>query len=207
MLKIGICIHNLQKYEEMYSLVIQWATRQGVHIDLRKIGEVEQLESIQLDILLTDEKSTERKKWSIAVIYIMEQSAKEDIYGRLSRTYKELLSDEKSYVYYQRPRYMKESLENIIYFTSNKRKVIMHCTDGCYEFYDKLNMVEEEVCRKDKFFIRTHQSHLINCRYISQYKAKEVILKNGEILTISKNRKKSAKEKLKCLSKKQIQKF
>lgn len=200
MFKIGICIQNLQRYEEIYFWVMQWATRQSVHADIRKIEEMEELSLSDYDILLTDKKTKDRKKKSDVIIFITKQTLKEDVYERLSRTYKEYLSDEKSYVYYQRPRYLKESLENIIYFTSDKRKIVMHCINGCYEFYDKLNIVEEEVCRKNKFFVRTHQSHLINSKYISKYMSKEVVLTNGEILTISKKRKKKAKEKLSNLS-------
>lgn len=198
MFRIGICIERIQKKEAVTILVRRWVIRQNARIDVRQLeGNFEQKETV-IDLLIYDEEY--KREGTQRGIFVPDMIEKEELYRDLSREYRQYLSDENSYVYYQRPRYVKTELRNIIYFTSYKRKIIMHCIDGNYEFYAQLNQVEQEVCSKNKDFIRAHQSHLINKEYISKYTPREVILKNGEILTISKNRKKSARRSFYCLS-------
>lgn len=206
MFKIGICIFDKQKTEEMYVWIMKWSLRQAQRVKVVKYKNYQQIKFSRMQIILLDEAMKDDSITHDHVIYISKDIDKDNLYERLSRAYREYLSDEKSYVYYNRPRYIKQSLKNVIYFTSNKRKVIMHCVDGEHEFYGSLDMVEEEIRQKKETFIRTHQSHLINRDYIRQYTVREAILKNGEILTISKTRKKNAKIKFYNLSPNEIYK-
>lgn len=196
MFTIGICIYNTVRKEEIYIWVMRWATRHSKRIAVKKYERMQEALQAQDNILLVDEENGDCKRDRNNVLAISSTMQKNDVQEHLSRSHRSFLSDEESYVYYQRPKYKKEMLSNILYFTSDRRKIIMHCLDGNHEFYDTLNQVEEEVCSKNNSFIRTHQSHLINRKYISQYNTREIILKSGEILTISKNRKRSTKKKL-----------
>ena len=61
----------------------------------------------------------------------------------------------------------KISVKDIVYFESNNRIVYIHLKDGTNEyFYGKLNNVEKELAASRKYFLRIHQSFLVNYDYI-----------------------------------------
>ena len=78
------------------------------------------------------------------------------------------------------------SLNDILYFESNKRVLVAHTKNDEYSFYGKLDEVEKELNGKD--FIRTHQSYYVNARKIKSVEKDSVQLQNGEILPVSKSR-------------------
>ena len=53
-------------------------------------------------------------------------------------------------------------------------------------FYEKLDNVENEL--KEKDFIRTHQSYLVNAQKIKSVSKDSVLLINGFILPVSKSK-------------------
>ncbi len=61
----------------------------------------------------------------------------------------------------------KRSVKDIVYFESNNRIVYIHLKDGTNEyFYGKLNNVEKELAASRQYFLRIHQSFLVNYDYI-----------------------------------------
>lgn len=78
--------------------------------------------------------------------------------------------------------------EDIIYFESSRRRVNLITKQGTYQFYDRLDIVEDNVRSKNVGFIRIHKSYLVNSVYIQLYEYSKVILMNGEIIPISENR-------------------
>lgn len=82
---------------------------------------------------------------------------------------------------------MKVSCKDILYFESDKRKVIVHTIQHSYEYYDKLNVIEEKL--KNQRFIRIHKAYLVNIDNIEAFQYERVALTDGTILSISeKNR-------------------
>ena len=77
-------------------------------------------------------------------------------------------------------------LNDIFYFESNKRVLIVHTKNDEYSFYGKLDQVEKELDGKD--FIRTHQSYFVNARKIKSVSKDSAELLNGEILPVSKSK-------------------
>jgi DNA-binding LytR/AlgR family response regulator len=77
-------------------------------------------------------------------------------------------------------------LNDILYFESNKRVLIVHTKNDEYSFYGKLDQVEKELDGKD--FIRTHQSYFVNARKIKSVSKDSAELQNGEILPVSKSK-------------------
>ena len=77
-------------------------------------------------------------------------------------------------------------LNDIFYFESNKRVLIVHTKNDEYSFYGKLDQVEKELEGKD--FIRTHQSYFVNARKIKSVSKDSAELLNGEILPVSKSK-------------------
>lgn len=76
---------------------------------------------------------------------------------------------------------------DILYFESSGRKVILHTLQHTYEFYDKLNHVEESL--KEFHFARIHKAYLVNIDNVESFQYERLSLTDGTILSISeKNR-------------------
>lgn len=82
------------------------------------------------------------------------------------------------------------NLREVMYFVSERRTVrILLATGKEYRLYDKLDDVEKMVkCYKNPF-VRIHQSYLVNGLQIENYYRRGVMLRNKEILPISRSRK------------------
>ena len=84
-------------------------------------------------------------------------------------------------------------VRDILYFESDKRKIIIHCAgEREYSFYGKLDSVEETLKKHD--FVRCHQSFLINALKISSLRQGEVTLTDGSAVPVSKHRAKETNE-------------
>lgn len=69
-------------------------------------------------------------------------------------------------------------LDNIIYFESDNREVIIHLVDRSDNFYEKLLNIEKNL--KDKGFYRIHKSFVINSKYITKIN-KDLVVLNDEV--------------------------
>ena len=77
----------------------------------------------------------------------------------------------------------------IIYFESIGRKVKVVCDDKMvYEYYESMDDVFNKV--KSNGFMMIHKAFIVNYRYVHKFSANDVVMSNGEVLPISKHRKK-----------------
>lgn len=83
--------------------------------------------------------------------------------------------------------------EKIIYFRSEKHKVVIVTMENEIEYYGKLKDILKYV---PAYFLAIHKSYLVNSNYITRYSFKSVELKNGTFLSISKAYQKEVREKL-----------
>lgn len=227
MFNIGICMENQTEREKLYSKIRKWIEKRKSAFTVFQYANGKEILNSEsglpdclfvMDViakkesgLLSDIRS---KKGKMLLIHIGQKSGydnglfwdelpdmenKELLFEILGRAFCNYLSDEESFVFYSRPQYIRQPLQNIMYFLSDRRKIIMNCTNGSYEFYQKLDSIETEVLDKKQQFVRMHQSYLVNTDYIKKYSDKEVFLKNGEILTISQARKRYTKSILRSL--------
>jgi len=86
--------------------------------------------------------------------------------------------------------FYKESLEDIIYFESNRRIINIITVHGNFKFYGKLNEVQERVATAKTTFLRIHQSYLVNYKYINRLSYDFVEMRNGVRLSISEEKQK-----------------
>lgn len=80
-------------------------------------------------------------------------------------------------------------LHDVLYFYSDRRKVILVTKKGDYPFYDKLDHVEKKLAKR---FIRIHQRFLINPEYVDCLKADSVLLDGQELPCSRKYREQTA---------------
>lgn len=94
----------------------------------------------------------------------------------------------------------KVPVKDIVYFESNNRIVNVHYKDGTYEyFYGKLNNVEKELAASRQYFLRIHQSFLVNYDYVKKMNFFNMTISfmNKELdLKISEDRQKDVRQQL-----------
>lgn len=87
------------------------------------------------------------------------------------------------------------SYKEILYFESKLRKVRIWKIDGKYEeIYGKLNELEKKVKKEGQYFLRIHQSYLINHAFIKEITFSTATMLNDEKLPISEDRRKIIRE-------------
>lgn len=77
-------------------------------------------------------------------------------------------------------------LDDIYYFEIRGRKIDIHTTDGILTYYEQIGILEKQL--RDKGFFRCHKSYLVNLKYVDTYNRQEIILDNGDKITIAKRR-------------------
>lgn len=83
-------------------------------------------------------------------------------------------------------------ISQMVYLESSGWKVLVHTKDKDYKIVGKLS--EEEARLHGYYFIRIHQSYLVNMKYIKQFRSEEVILwHKDQALPVSRKYKDSAR--------------
>ena len=73
--------------------------------------------------------------------------------------------------------------QEIMYFESRLRKLMLHTTGETYSFYGKLNAIEKDL--NPLLFVRAHASYLVNMEYIRSIRDTEILLQSGEHIPMS----------------------
>ena len=81
-------------------------------------------------------------------------------------------------------------IEDIIYFRSDKRITYIVTKNGEEKCYEKLNDIEKKLNDYNVIFYRTHQSFLVNPKYVMVYMYDSMTLSNGSAISISIKRRK-----------------
>lgn len=77
-------------------------------------------------------------------------------------------------------------LDEIVYFESQLRVLVIKTTEREYRFYGKLAAVEKALI--DSRFVRCHQSYIVNMSYITQIDNKNIVTTTGEKINISRSK-------------------
>lgn len=81
------------------------------------------------------------------------------------------------------------AVKEIRYIESDKRRLILNTEKGKYGFYGVMNEFEAELARTgEQFFVRCHQSYLLNMHYIFEKRTTLFVLTTGEKIPISRSR-------------------
>ena len=89
--------------------------------------------------------------------------------------------------------YFKVLYKDILYFSSQNKKVHLVLKDGQKEFNGKLKEIAKKIPGN---FIQIHQSYLINFDYIEECSYESVKMKNGDTIPISQPYRKSVRTQL-----------
>lgn len=94
---------------------------------------------------------------------------------------------------YKRVNY-KVPVRDILYFESNRRKILIVTQKDIYELYGKLNEIESSLESCKISFLRVHQSFLVNYKHVDGLAYNFVIMDNGKKISISEDRRKVISE-------------
>jgi len=83
-------------------------------------------------------------------------------------------------------------VNEITYFESDNKKILVHTLTGTFEFYGKLSQVEQQLDAQN--FVWIHKSYLVNYIYIREAKYEEVTMSSGLRLPISQTFRKSVRD-------------
>lgn len=87
--------------------------------------------------------------------------------------------------------------KDIVYFSSDAKKIVLHMQNEEDYFYGKLL----KLVLPTEDFVCIHKSYIVNRHYVMQFKFDSVVLHNAEILPISRAYRKEVREKLKMWQK------
>ena len=86
---------------------------------------------------------------------------------------------------------IKVPYRDILYFESSGRKVFLMGTKNNYTFYGNIKDLEEVL---PKFFIHPNRSYFVNYEFVTCFKFEELIMTDGSIIPISRNKRKEIRE-------------
>lgn len=72
---------------------------------------------------------------------------------------------------------------DILYFESQKRKIILHCREECQTVYGKLDEIQKQM---PEYFLRCHKSYLVNMDAARQVGPYWLKLEDGRAIPVSK---------------------
>ena len=79
----------------------------------------------------------------------------------------------------------KIDLKNVFYFSSMRPRIIVKMIDETLEYRGRLDTVEKEISALTGCFVRVNKSFLVNKKYIMSFSHKDVIMINGEQISLS----------------------
>ena len=86
------------------------------------------------------------------------------------------------------------SASQILYLQSNRKKLIVVTVNGSMEIYDKLDDVLQT--ESGSHLLRIHRCYAVNPEHIAQFSFEEIVMDNGERLSISRSLRQSVRERL-----------
>lgn len=102
-------------------------------------------------------------------------------------------ANSKCYTFHNKNSTYRIPYNDIIFFESRGRKVILHTIRTTYEVYEKLDDIEAVAPMN---FFRIHKSYLINASYVMRWQFDNVVLTNNIELSISRAYRKTVRTKI-----------
>jgi DNA-binding LytR/AlgR family response regulator len=115
--------------------------------------------------------------------FIIKPLTQDNIYTVLERTFKLLNRNDDYFTYSLKGDIGRVKINDIVYFSSNGRKICVHTINENIEFYGKLDEVMTKVDMN--FFWRIHKSCLINYFQSKKFEYTQVMMNDGSKLSIS----------------------
>jgi Response regulator of the LytR/AlgR family len=110
--------------------------------------------------------------------------------------YDKMRADKNYFEYKYRRKLCRVIFNDILFFESSGRYIIIHTKEEETKMIGTLNTIECQISTSKAAFCRVHQSYLVNEKYIKNIERTSLLLFNGTRLPISKRRYQLLKERL-----------
>lgn len=77
------------------------------------------------------------------------------------------------------------NLKEIVYFVSQSPYINIKCIDDQIKLRGKMDSIERKLGKISNEFVRTSKSYLVNTAFIKSYTSKEIILSDGEKISLT----------------------
>lgn len=179
-------INKGKKYDIIY-MDIEMEKQNGVDAakDIRKIDR-----NVFI-IYVTSHESFAKEVFEVSAFRFITKPIDESIFEKYFLAAKKEILEKPFYFQYQYNKIThRVPIDEIIYFQSDKRITYIITSLENKKCYVKLNDIEKRLIAANIYFYRTHQSFLVNPRFVITYQYDTIELIDGTILTISENRRK-----------------
>lgn len=189
-------INRGKRYDIIY-LDIEMIKQNGVDA----AREIRKRDQKVLIIYVTSHESFAKEVFEVSAFRFITKPIDKKLFSKYFEDAKKAIIGEPKYFQYK---YNKVSyrlpINEIMYFQSDKRITYIVKRNGSEKCYSKLNDIEKRLNECSIFFYRTHQSFLVNPKFVVTYMYDSIQLSDGTILTVSENRRKNV-NKLFCILK------
>lgn len=126
--------------------------------------------------------------------FLVKPITKRDVVSNLKKAM-DLLIQSREYLRFQNGNKLyRIEYGDIVYFSTEKRKIQIYTVNGFYDFYGKLHEIQKKVPSN---FIRIHKSYLVNDVYIKKWEYGSVSVGDKDMIPISPSYRKAVREILK----------
>jgi DNA-binding LytR/AlgR family response regulator len=147
-----------------------------------------------LIIFLTSLEAYAREGYEVkAFRYLLKDQTDKDLGKVMDACRRELGTEEYFTFSYERRSYRIRK-RDILYFESRKRVIILFTSKEEYQFYQKLDVLEEQLSGNG--FFRCHRSFLVQERYVKSWKEHALWLEDGREIPISRTYEKDVNRRL-----------
>lgn len=126
--------------------------------------------------------------------FLIKPITKEQLKEVFGRSLKQKRNKAAYFEYHKGSTYVRVPLNDVVYFMSMDKKIIIATKQGQEEFYGKLKDIAKQL---PKYFITIHQSYIVNQDFILEYSYEMVKMIDGEELNISKPYRKEVRNRIK----------
>ena len=193
--------------ESLVKAVKENACFDAVFLDIEMSGEngitaakeIRKYDKNVLIIYVTSHESHMKESFSVRPFQFLVKPVSVEQFGLCFQEMRDEISSGDFYFSYSyRKVSYKIPIQEILWFESDKRKALIITEKETCVVYRKLNEIEDSLKDCKISFLRIHQSFLVNYRHISKMAYDSVEMDNGQILSISEDRRKVISEQY-CL--------
>lgn len=189
--------------ESLVNAVIDGASFDMIYLDIEMENEdgisaakkIRMYDKTVLIIYVTSHETYMKESFSVRPFQFLIKPVCPAQMEECFRTAYEDISSSDSYFRYKYQRMnRKVVIRDILYFESNRRKIRVITEKEVFEFYGKLNEIEERLKAATASFLRVHQSFLVNYKHVEGISYDFVLMDNGKKISISVDRRKLISE-------------
>lgn len=121
--------------------------------------------------------------------FVEKPVSRQKVYKVLDQIVEEQRFFNESFIFRYNRKTFNIDLKQVLYFVSEKRIIRVLMEKGREQvFYGKLDELEEILSGYNHHFLRIHKSYLVNQRQIEQYHSKNIVMRNGDVLAVSRGK-------------------